>query len=186
MHFFYTRAIAAHLSGFVVFCALLLILGANRAQAHALYAAHTWQGSVALVQFAYAGGEQPTYAKVEVYSPADSKVEFQNGRTDAQGRFAFMPDLPGQWRIIMADNMGHRVEHTVDVSADQTPASETAQAAGAAQNTGQDATRAKVAPPVATPGVGSFSMPLRIVLGLSLIANLALLAALLRRRRVNT
>ena len=184
MHFFCTRTIADHICGFAVLGALLLILGASPAQAHALYAAHTWQGSVALVQFAYAGGEQPTYAKVEVYSPADSKVEFQNGRTDAQGRFAFMPDTPGQWRIIMADNMGHRVEHAVDAGAGQAPASGTAQAAGAAQNTGQDATRAKVAPPVATPGVGSFSMPLRIVLGLSLLANVALLAAVLRRRRV--
>ena len=179
MHSLYTRSVAS-----LVFGALLL-LGAAQAQAHALYAAHTWQGTVALVQFAYAGGSVPTYAKVEVYSPADAKVEFQNGRTDAQGRFAFMPDTPGQWRIIMADNMGHRVEHAVDVSTGQSPDSQTAQGAGAAQNTGQDATQAKVAQRVATPGVGSFSVPLRIVLGLSLLANMALLAAVLRRRRVN-
>lgn len=170
MHSCYTRSVAGLVFG------ALLFLGAAQAQAHALYAAHTWQGSVALVQFAYAGGEQPTYAKVEVYSPADSKVEFQNGRTDAQGRFAFMPDTPGQWRIIMADNMGHRVEHAVDVCAGQTPASESA------QNTGQGNGRAKAAATVATPGVGGFSMPLRILLGLSLLANLALAAAVVRRR----
>jgi len=171
MHSCYTRGLAG-----LVFAALL-VLGAAQAQAHALYAAHTWQGSVALVQFAYAGGEVPTYAKVEVYSPADSKVEFQNGRTDAQGRFAFMPDTPGQWRIIMADNMGHRVEHAVDISAGQSPASESA------QNTGQAHGRTNTAAAVATPGVGGFSMPLRILLGLSLLANLALAAAVLRRRR---
>ena len=156
MHSLYTRGVAS-----LVFAALLL-LGAAQAHAHALYAAHTLQGSVALVQFAYAGGQVPTYAKVEVYSPADAKVEFQNGRTDAQGRFAFMPDTPGQWRIIMADNMGHRVEHPVEVSA--------AQGATAADS-GHDA------------GPGGFAMPLRILLGLSLIANMALAAAVLRRRK---
>ena len=162
MHFFITRNMAAIVLG------ALLSLVASQAQAHALYAAHTWQGAVALVQFAYAGGEQPTYAKVEVYSPADSKVEFQNGRTDAQGRFAFMPDAPGQWRIIMADNMGHRVEHAVEVSAGRSPAQ------ADVKNAGDTA---------ATPGVGGFSIPLRILLGLSLLANMALIAAALRRRQ---
>ncbi|MTJ94168.1 MAG: hypothetical protein F8N36_15105 [Desulfovibrio sp.] len=162
MYFCYTRGVSALVFG------ALLFLGAAQAQAHALYAAHSWQGTVALVQFAYAGGEVPTYAKVEVYSPADAKVEFQNGRTDAQGRFAFMPDAAGQWRIIMADNMGHRVEHTVEVAADQ----------GSPQISGQNGGKSAAA---ASPGVGGFSVPLRIVLGLSLLANLALGAVLLRR-----
>lgn len=172
MHFFYTRGVASLVFG------VLLLLGAAQAQAHALYAAHTWQGSVALVQFAYAGGSVPTYAKVEVYSPADAKVEFQNGRTDAQGRFAFMPDTAGQWRIIMADNMGHRVEHAVDVSPAQGPAQIAAQ--GATQGAAQTDKPAANGP---TPGVGEFSVPLRVLLGLSLLANMALGAAVLRRRK---
>jgi nickel transport protein len=169
MHSLYTRGVVS-----LVFGALLL-LGAAQAQAHALYAAHTWQGAVALVQFAYAGGSVPTYAKVEVYSPADAKVEFQNGRTDAQGRFAFMPDTPGQWRIIMADNMGHRVEHAVDVSPSHGSAQIAAQTSG--PNTDKPAANG------ATPGVGEFSVPLRVLLGLSLLANMALGAAVLRRRK---
>ena len=169
MHSLYTRGVVS-----LVFGALLL-LGAAQAQAHALYAAHTWQGAVALVQFAYAGGSVPTYAKVEVYSPADAKVEFQNGRTDAQGRFAFMPDTPGQWRIIMADNMGHRVEHAVDVSPSQGSAQIAAQTSG--PNTDKPAANG------ATPGVGEFSVPLRVLLGLSLLANMALGTAVLRRRK---
>ena len=125
----------------------------------------------------------PTYAKVEVYSPADAKVEFQNGRTDAQGRFAFMPDTPGQWRIIMADNMGHRVEHAVDVSSAQGSAQVAAQ--GAAQGTAQGAGPNTDKPAVTgvSPGVGEFSVPLRVLLGLSLLANMALGAAVLRRRK---
>ena len=182
MHFFYSRSVPA-----IVLAGLLLALAASQAQAHALYAAHTWQGTVALVQFAYAGGDVPTYAKVEVYSPADAKVEFQNGRTDAQGRFAFMPDTPGQWRIIMADNMGHRVEHAVEYAVEYAPTQPPAHVNGQAaeQVSGQPAGQNAPAPAaaVATPGVGSFSMPLRIALGLSLIANMALLAAVLRRRQ---
>ena len=177
MHSLYTRGVAS-----LVFAALLL-MGAAQAHAHALYAAHTLQGSVALVQFAYAGGQVPTYAKVEVYSPADAKVEFQNGRTDAQGRFAFMPDTPGQWRIIMADNMGHRVEHAVDVSSAQGSAQVAAQ--GAAQGTAQGVGPSTDKPAVTgvIPGVGEFSVPLRVLLGLSLLANMALGAAVLRRRK---
>ena len=169
MHSFYTRRVAP------LAVAALLLFGAAQAQAHALYADHTWQGTVALVQFAYAGGAVPTYAKVEVYSPADAKVEFQNGRTDAQGRFAFMPDTPGQWRIIMADNMGHRVEHAVDVSPSQGSAQIAAQTSG--PNTDKPAANG------ATPGVGEFSVPLRVLLGRSLLANMALGAAVLRRRK---
>ena len=177
MHVFYTRSVAT------LALAALLHVGAAQAQAHALYADHTWQGTVALVQFAYAGGAVPTYAKVEVYSPADAKVEFQNGRTDAQGRFAFMPDTPGQWRIIMADNMGHRVEHAVDVSSAQGSAQVAAQ--GAAQGTAQGAGPNTDKPAVTgvSPGVGEFSVPLRVLLGLSLLANMALGAAVLRRRK---
>ena len=126
--------------------ALLLAGAAAQVSAHALYAADTRHDGVVLVQFAYSSGEQPTYAKVEVYSPADDKVEFQNGRR----------------RIIMADNMGHRVEHPVEVSAAQ---------GAAAADSGHDA------------GPGGFDMPLRILLGLSLIANMALAAAVLRRRK---
>lgn len=137
----------------------LLACAASQTQAHALYAAETWRDGVALVQFSYSTGETPTYARVEVYSPADDRVEFQNGRTDARGRFAFLPDAPGRWRIIMADNMGHRVELPIMVQADM-----------------RSATPAEAGP-------GAFSMQLRALLGLSLLANAALTAALLRRRR---
>jgi len=146
--------------GLWAFC--LFAWGIPQAQAHALYAAETWRDGVALVQFSYSTGEMPTYAKVEVYSPADDRVEFQNGRTDARGRFAFLPDAPGRWRIVMADNMGHRVELPIMVGADM-----------------------RAATPAAA-GPGAFSMPLRALLGVSLLVNAALTAALLRRNRKNT
>lgn len=62
------------------------------------------------VEFLYSTGEPAPYAKIEVYSPKDKKVEYQNARTDKLGRFAFIPNTHGTWTIIMSDNVGHRAE----------------------------------------------------------------------------
>lgn len=126
--------------------------------AHALRAAHEQQGDVILVRFAYSDGKGPEFAAVRV-TAADG-TEFQNGRTDARGRFAFVPDAPGTWRISVTDGMGHKVEHAVDVAVPGTP-NETAR---------PDSAEA------------ALPLPLRAALGLSLLANLALLASLFRRR----
>ena len=143
-------------------CACLLLAGAGQVSAHALRAVEIPQGNVIVVQFAYSTGEVPAYAKVEVYSPDDAALEFQNGRTDAQGRFAFVPNAPGQWRVTMADNMGHRVEHETTVA----HSGGTAPTAGAAAD-----------------AWGGFSTPLRALLGISLLLNIGTISALWRRRR---
>lgn len=151
----------------LTFCAcfwtcLLLGAGAGQAQAHAVRAAQLPEAGAVLIQFAYSTGEVPAYAAVEVYSPADQKVEFQNGRTDAQGRFAFAPDAPGLWRIVMADNMGHKLDHEVMVRQIGASGGNTADAAASG---------------------GNFSTPLRALLGVSLLLNLGLGAFALRKRR---
>jgi hypothetical protein len=87
----------------------------------AVLAAHdlqvTWQrsGSAVIVENRYAGTEAAPYAAVEVFSPADSKQEFQNGRTDALGRFSFVPDCDGEWKYVVDDEIGHRVEAKIPV-----------------------------------------------------------------------
>lgn len=131
----------------------------SSAGAHALRAVHERQGEAVLVRFAYSDDRGAEFAAVRVIG-ADGK-EFQNGRTDARGRFAFIPDAAGTWRITVTDGMGHKVEHAVEVAAAGSPA----EAAGTdGGNTEQ-------------------SLPLRAGLGLSLLANLALAACLLRRRK---
>jgi nickel transport protein len=77
----------------------------------------TWQrsGPVVVVENRYAGTEAAAYAAVEVFSPADAKQEFQNGRTDALGRFSFVPDRQGEWRYVVDDEIGHRVEMKIPV-----------------------------------------------------------------------
>lgn len=68
------------------------------------------------VQATYADGTPMEYCDVAVFSPASGDVEFQTGTTDRHGRFAFVPDTFGAWKVTVDDGMGHRVtaEVTVD------------------------------------------------------------------------
>ncbi|MFP3869187.1 MAG: hypothetical protein ACLFUU_13720 [Desulfobacteraceae bacterium] len=64
----------------------------------------------------YQGGEVMCHARVTVQAP-DSDQTFQRGNTDRNGRFAFAPDRPGNWRLVIADDMGHRLNYEVSVDA---------------------------------------------------------------------
>ena len=57
----------------------------------------------------YDTGEPMSYAKVEISAP-NSKLPFQSGRTDRNGRFCFFPDTPGTWKVVVNDEIGHRLE----------------------------------------------------------------------------
>jgi nickel transport protein len=93
----------------------LLLLIPAAIQAHDLQV--TWQrnGPAVIVENRYAGTEAAAYAAVEIFSPADARQEFQNGRTDAAGRFSFVPDRGGEWRYVVDDEIGHRVEVKIPV-----------------------------------------------------------------------
>ena len=68
------------------------------------------------IAFFYSDKVPMRYAEVLVYSPENDKIEFQNGRTDAEGRFAFFSETPGDWRVEVNDGMGHAVHATVAVT----------------------------------------------------------------------
>ncbi len=63
----------------------------------------------------YSSGDPMAYAEILVYAPSDSTMEYQNGRTDRSGHFAFVPDRGGTWRIVVNDGQGHRCETSVTV-----------------------------------------------------------------------
>lgn len=46
-------------------------------------------------------------ATMEVIAP-DGETLFQSGRTDKQGRFAFLPHEAGEWTLKVDDGRGHR------------------------------------------------------------------------------
>ena len=67
-----------------------------------------------VVEAYYSSNEPMSYAETRVFSPEDQQTEYQNGRTDRNGRFAFYPDTIGLWRIEINDGMGHRIEASVE------------------------------------------------------------------------
>jgi nickel transport protein len=82
--------------------------------------AHGTEGAVCqggwVVEAKYVGGEVMSFAKVTVTAPKSDKP-FQTGRTDRNGKFAFVPDAPGTWRLVVDDEMGHRLTMAVEVPA---------------------------------------------------------------------
>ncbi len=126
-----------------------------------------------VVRFFYIGGEPMAYATIKVFRPAGGKAgnqtEYQTGFADEEGRFAFVPNAPGNWRVEASDGMGHRAEAVVPRNvggADAVPMSSTPSGEGASAGNG-------------------VVMAWKAALGLSLILNLALLAqwAVRRARR---
>lgn len=81
--------------------------------------AHGVKGTVKdgglVVTAQYDTGEAMSYAKVKISAPG-AKLTFQSGRTDRNGRFCFFPDTPGDWKVIVDDEMGHRLEVIVPVN----------------------------------------------------------------------
>lgn len=127
--------------------------------AHGVTASSITSETVA-VHFEYAGGEPMSYAKVLVFAPKskDGDAEFQNGRTDAKGNFAFVPNASGIWNISATD-MGHRAELNVTVTeGGVVQASSTASGA---------------------------SQLLRVILGISLILNLLCIALFMKQRKIH-
>jgi nickel transport protein len=69
-----------------------------------------------VVKSTYSGTEPMSYAAVLVFAPSNAKIEYQNGRSDAAGMFAFIPDRAGVWRFVIDDEMGHKEEKNIDIT----------------------------------------------------------------------
>ncbi len=91
--------------------ALPAALLAGTLHAHAL--SHTAQsGSAVIVELRYGDGSPFSYESAEVYRPSES-IPFLAGRTDANGRLAFVPDRAGDWRVRAFSEDGHGGDFTV-------------------------------------------------------------------------
>ncbi len=93
----------------------LIFLCACVSYAHGVGYRHSELGAVVL-EFFYSTGEKMSYREARVYSPKDSKFAAQTGRTDEQGRFAFIPDVSGEWRVVVKDEEGHQCEANITIS----------------------------------------------------------------------
>ena len=96
----------------IIFFEALLLLLPFRLFAHGVKGEIDTGAIVITAQ--YDTGEAMNYAKVKVLAPGAQFI-FQSGRTDKNGRFSFSPDTPGDWEVVVDDEMGHWLEITVPV-----------------------------------------------------------------------
>lgn len=93
------------------FAVLLVLSGAALAHdtRHVLVDA---EGAVA-VELYYTDTTLMRFAAIQVFAPDDPDQPFLFGRSDDNGRFAFLPDRPGVWRLRAEGEDGH--VHTADI-----------------------------------------------------------------------
>ncbi len=60
----------------------------------------------------YSENEPAAGAECVLFKPGGESEdeEFQRGNTDANGVFSFIPDVTGEWKMIVDDGYGHRKE----------------------------------------------------------------------------
>lgn len=164
MHALFRRAAALGLAALIALSA-----AAVRAEAHGVGYTESSLKPVSL-EFFYSTGDLMSYLEAKVFSPSDEKIAYQSGRTDEEGRFAFTPNKPGEWRIVVVDDEGHRAEAAVDVTEEFLKAE--APIGGAAPVVAEK----KAAPE-------GLELYLRAGLGVSLLFNIAAFVLLARRGR---
>lgn len=54
-------------------------------------------------------------AYVEIHAPSSVAI-FQKGHTDSKGRFVFMPDEAGEWKVLIDDEKGHKRTIGIQIS----------------------------------------------------------------------
>ena len=165
----------------LLFLWALMLLGsayAPQALAHGVGYSQLNNEKTVVLEFQYATGDPAAYAQVKVYAPKAepenepdiepmSKIEFQNGRSDALGRFSFVPNVAGQWSVVLTDGQGHRLDALIDV--------ELAEAGAVPNLQAQNITNQN-----------NFVIPyfssLKAIFGLSIFLNIIIIYYLLRRK----
>jgi nickel transport protein len=146
---------------------IILVTGAT-AEAHGTDYRLLDPESAVVVEFIYADNMPMSYAEVLVYSPENNRIEYQNGRTDINGRFAFYPEVSGQWGIQADDGTGHLQRVLIEIDPGKADKTRMGSVSGRSDSHGHQQTLPR------TWG---------IVLGISLIVNLFLGLHLAKRGR---
>ena len=72
------------------------------------------KGGIGIIAL-YDSSTPMSYAKTEIFTPGKDKTPFQEGLTDKNGCFIFIPDKIGIWKIKINDEMGHGVIKEINV-----------------------------------------------------------------------
>ena len=95
-----------------IFSLAVILLSSQLIHAHGVMSKIDTGGIV--VSAMYDTGDAMDYARVTISAPG-ANLKFQSGRTDRNGRFCFFPDVSGDWKVVVDDEMGHRLEVHVPV-----------------------------------------------------------------------
>lgn len=99
---------------------LLLLVCACPAQAHELRH-EVFAAQAVVIRLRYADQTPFAFEAYEIY-PEGGRLPAQVGRTDAQGRIAFLPPQAGRWRIKAMSEDGHGIDFSLQTEAGSVPA----------------------------------------------------------------
>jgi len=103
---------------YFLLCIILIFILNTESSAHDVNVEVTKSYPSVIIRANYFQAEPLSYAEVMVFSPESDAVEYQYGRTDKSGYFAFVPDGAGDWKITVDDEMGHFKETVVTITED--------------------------------------------------------------------
>ena len=69
-----------------------------------------------VIKIFFPDGTPFSYEKFEIYSPDNTKIPYQVGRTDKYGRIIFIPDKVGNWTIKAFSEDGHGIIDKIYIS----------------------------------------------------------------------
>ncbi len=98
---------------------LLVALAGMTVLAHGVELHAHPSGEAIVVELRYAGGGPIAGAHMTVYEPGGVVQVHQEGRSDREGRFAFVPTRAGRWSVVADDGMGHRAQLDVPYDAER-------------------------------------------------------------------
>lgn len=90
----------------------VFFVAAVTASAHGVSYSYLEPSSVVAFHARFSGGVPMAYSAVTVISPGGEEV--QSGLTDNKGRFAFIPDEKGMWRVSVDGGMGHLLQFELE------------------------------------------------------------------------
>jgi nickel transport protein len=103
---------------YFLLCIILILTINIDSSAHDVTVEITKSYPSVIVRASYFQAEPLSYAEIMIFSPESDVVEYQYGRTDKSGYFAFVPNSRGDWKITVDDEMGHFNETIVTIADD--------------------------------------------------------------------
>lgn len=98
----------------VVLLFAFLFLTGQLLLAHGLSVETELRSPFVTVKANFSHGSDIRDGSVEIFAP-EATTLYQKGRTDSKGRFVFLPDKAGAWKVIVDDERGHKKTITLQI-----------------------------------------------------------------------